>query len=485
MAMIRKHALRSFVWRFFERSGYQIAQFVVQMVLARVLTSAEFGEIAILLVIINVANVTVQSGLNTALIRQKSIDDKDCSTVFWLCFGTAAVIYAILFVAAPLIAEFYDDIGLEAPLRVLALILFLYAFNAVQTAILMRRLETKSIFISTMASVVVSGASSIVMAQCDFGLWALVFQQLTYQLCSCVILHFRVCWTPRLEFSKRRAKEFYSFGWRVLCSGLLDTGYQGLYDLVVGRIYSTANLGYFSQGKKIPQALITVFDNSIRTVLLSVASKLQDDVTRVKSAARRSMMTSTFVIAPLMMLLALISPTLIVLVFGSQWIEAAPFMQILCIAYMFWPVHTSNLQVINALGRSDIVLRLEVAKKAMGVTILIAALVTMGNVYAVAYAKAIGSALSIFVNAKPSSKLIGYTYLEQLRDILPTYGVSVLACAIAFIPSMLGLTGILLMCVQIVLMTGSYLLISKAMRLESFRYSFSVFCEVMRGRVHR
>lgn len=469
-ATLKKKAIYSATWKFLERFGYQAIQFVVQMVLARLLSPDEFGVLSILLVFINIANVVVQSGLNTALVQQRNITEKDKSTVFWISFALALTMVICIEFAAPYIAEFYNNNEITAPLRVLAIVLLVNSFNAVQVALVMRELSTKRLFISTICSVIISGLSGIILALCGAGVWSLVIQQIVYQSVSSIVLLLQIKWVPKIEFDAPRAKELYSFGWRILGAGLIDTGYQGIYDLAIGKAFTTESLGYYSQGNKVPQTITTLIDNTIRSVLLSVAAKMQDNVEMVKIITRRAMMTSSYVLAPLMLWMALSADAIIPLLFGDQWGDAVPFMRIMCLTYAFWPIHTSNLQTINALGRSDISLKLEVTKKAVGATILIFSLIITRDVYVVAMGKLLSSVISIFINAKPSKRLIGYSYFEQMRDILPSYLLAAGCCLIASPLECLNLGSFLQAMVQLVTVVGLYIVISKLIKMEAGEY---------------
>ena len=431
---LKDRALSSFFWKFVERSGYYAVQFVVQLVLARILAPSDFGTIAIVIAFINVMNVFVQSGLNTALIQAKNVTDIDRSTVFWISLGISAICYFVIFITAPLISEYYSIDYLTQLLRFMSILVFINAFNSVQVALVMRELKTRLLMQATLASCVISGIIGIAIAIVGGGVWALAVQQIVYQMSSCVALAFHVKWHPNITFSVSRAKALFSFSWKLLVSSLLDTIYQGGYDLAIGKVFSSSQLGYFSQGKKLPSTLCTIFDNSTKTVLLSVASKVQDDRRAIKAVTRRAMMLSTYAVAPLMTILALLAEPLIVLFFGEKWAPAAPFMQLMCVYYAFWPVHTSNLQSLNAIGRSDIFLKLEVAKKTIGFSILVLTLVLTSNLYVVVAGRVLGSLLSILVNAYPARKHLGYGFTEQLKDIAPAYLISVGAGVISIVP---------------------------------------------------
>lgn len=467
---LKDQAMLSFAWKFAERFGYYAVQFVVQMFLARILAPSDFGAIAIVIALVNVLNVFVQSGLNTAIIQSKEVDNTDLSTVFWISILVAIGCYIIIWVASPIVAAYYAIDYLSSLLRFMSLLLFINAFNSIQVALVMRGLQTKLLMRATLMSSILSGSIGIICAKGGFGVWALALQQVLYQIISCFALSSQIKWLPQLRFSVSRAKKLFGFSWKLLLSSLLDTVYQGAYDLVVGKVFTSSQLGQFSQGKKLPSTLCTLFDNSTKTVLLSVASKVQDDSFAIKQVTRRAMMLSTYAIAPIMTCLLLLSKPIVLLLFGEKWLPAVPFMQLMCVYYAFWPVHTSNLQSLNAIGRSDIYLKLEVIKKVVGVAILLLSVTLTGDIYVVVMGKVIGSLLSIFVNSGPAKTILSYSYLEQIKDIAPAYLISMSAALVSMAPvNFIGET-IPSYCIQAVVFVCVYIFVSAAIKSEALQY---------------
>lgn len=467
---LKDQAMVSFAWKFAERFGYYAVQFIVQMFLARILAPSDFGAIAIVIALVNVLNVFVQSGLNTAIIQSKEVDNTDLSTVFWISMLVAIGCYGLIWITSPIIAAYYSIDYLSILLRFMSILLFINSFNSIQVALVMRGLQTKLLMRATLVSSILSGSIGILCAIGGFGVWALALQQVMYQIISCVVLSSQIKWFPQLKFSVPRAKKLFNFSWKLLISSLLDTVYQGAYDLVIGKVFTSSQLGQFSQGKKLPSTLCTLFDNSTKTVLLSVASKVQDDCLAIKQVTRRAMMLSTYAIAPIMTCLLLLSEPIILLLFGEKWLPAVPFMQLMCAYYAFWPVHTSNLQSLNAIGRSDIYLKLEVIKKIIGVAILFLSVTLTRNIYVVVIGKVIGSLLSIFVNSGPAKTVLGYSYREQLKDIAPAYLISIVAAMASMAPiSFIGQT-IPSYCAQATIFVCVYLLVSVVTKSEALQY---------------
>lgn len=467
---IYSYAISSFVWKLFERGGNAVIQMVVQVVMARLLAPEQFGALAVMLVFVSLGNVIVQSGLNTALIQSPEADDADFSTVFWMSLAVSVALYAAIFLAAPSVAAFYAMPGIVWPLRALGLLLVVSAYNSVQVAKVTRDLQMRKVFRATMASVIFSAVSGIGTAVAGAGLWALVAQQLSYQLVNCVVLAFQVDWKPRMVFRAERARELFGFGWRLLASGLLEQGYQSLADLVVGKRFSPARLGLVSQGKKYPQAVGSMLDGAIQPVMLSAVSRVQDDHARVKRLVRRALKTSTFLIAPAMTLFACCAPSLVPALLGPQWAEAVPFMQVYCMVYALLPIHTTNLQALNGMGRSDLFLRLELVKKAYGIAALLFCALVLNDVRALVMSYLVTGVLSTFVNAWPNKRVIGYSYAEQVRDIAPAFLLSGAAALTAGLVGSAGLGAWVTVLAQAGAFVLVYLGLSAALRLEAFTY---------------
>lgn len=470
MSSIKEATVTSLLWKVMERGGNAVVQMAVQVVMARLLAPEQFGALAVMLVFVSLGNVIVQSGLNTALIQSPEADDADFSTVFWMSFAVSVALYAAIFLAAPSVAAFYAMPGIVWPLRALGLLLVVSAYNSVQVAKVTRDLQMRKVFRATMASVIFSAVSGIGAAVAGAGLWALVAQQLSYQLVNCVVLAFQVDWKPRMVFRAERARELFGFGWRLLASGLLEQGYQSLADLVVGKRFSPARLGLVSQGKKYPQAVGSMLDGAIQPVMLSAVSRVQDDRARVKRLVRRALKTSTFLIAPAMTLFACCAPSLVPALLGPQWAEAVPFMQVYCMVYALLPIHTTNLQALNGMGRSDLFLRLELVKKAYGIAALLFCALVLNDVRALVMSYLVTGVLSTFVNAWPNKRVIGYSYAEQVRDIAPAFLLSGAAALTAGLVGSAGLGAWVTVLAQAGAFVLVYLGLAAALRLEAFTY---------------
>lgn len=442
--------------------------FLVSIVLSRLLAPEDYGVIALVTVFTSILQVFVDSGLGTALVQKKNADEVDFSSVFYFNVLVCLTLYAGMFVAAPAIAKFYDNPIYIPLVRVLSLTLVISGLKNIQQAYVYRHMIFKRFFFSTLGGTIASAILGIVMAYAGFGVWALAAQYVSNTAIDTLILWITVPWRPKKRFSWTKLKSLLSYGWKLLVSALLDTGYTSLWNLLIGKVYSSADLSFYDQGSKYPKAIIGTISNSIDSVLLPTMSIVQDDRAQIKSMTRRSIVTSVYVMAPLMMGLAGCAEPLVSLILTDKWLPCVPYMRIFCITYMFWPVHSANLNAIKAMGRSDLFLRLEILKKIIGIGLL---LCTMRiSVMAMACSLLISSVTSQIINSYPNWKLLNYRYLEQLRDILPSILLAVImAVAVGAVP-LLGYGNVLTLCIQIPLGAVIYVAGSAIFRLESFRY---------------
>lgn len=476
---LKSSVITSLIWKFLERIGTQGVQFVVAIVLARLLSPSDFGLIALVTVFVTIANVFVQSGLNTALIQKKNADNLDFSTVFFTSLALSLILYGGLFLSAPLIAKFYNNqLELIPVIRVLGLMLPLGALNSIQEAYVARNMMFKKLFYRSIGAIIPAGLIGVTVAYLGYGIWALVAQQLANSLLVCIIMWFTVKWRPNLSFSFERWKGLFSFGWKLLCSALLDTFYQNMRNLVIGKMFTSADLGYYNRGDQFPHLIINNLNASIQSVMLPSLSSVQEDKVRLKNLARRSIVTSSFLILPLMAGLAAVAEPLTLVILGEKWLPAVPFIQICCFSYAFWPIHTTNLSAINAVGRSDVFLKLEFIKKGYGFAVLVLAIWLFRSPIGIAMSAAITAPLGAFVNASPNKKLLNYGYLEQMKDILPSFVLSLVMGVGLYVLSQVWITPPL---IQLILLTiiGSifYLGIAKLFHFECLDYLLNTIKE--------
>ena len=424
-------------WKFGERILAQGISFLVSLVLARLLLPSEYGTVALVLVFINLANVFVSNGLGEALIQKKNANDADFSTMFFCSLGLSVVLYVIMFFAAPLIANYYQDVTLVSVLRVLALRLPLAAINTIQHAYVAKHMQFKKFFFSTLGGTLASAIVGISMAYHGFGIWALVGQYLSNCFIDTVVLFFTVDWRPRLMFSLLSVKQLLPFGWKLMAAGFISSLYGELRNLVIGKVYSTEDLAFYNKGNHFPSLTVTNVDTSISSVLFPAMSSINNDPDHLRALTRKSMRMSSYVVFPMMMGMCAVGETMIRFLLTDKWIGCVPFLRLSCIYWMIQPLQTANAQAIKACGRSDIYLKLETAKKIIGVSLIF---VTMRmGVMAVVFSNLLVAAISIIMNIYPNKKLIGYGYTDQFKDVFPALFLSsVMGAAVWGIYHLLG-----------------------------------------------
>lgn len=478
---LKRLTIASVGWKLLEKSGRAVVELAVQIVMARILAPEQFGALAVILAFVNIGNVLVQSGLNAALVQTPDMDDDDCSTVFWLSFAVSLAMYVILFLAAPFIEASFDSGEIVWPIRAIGLVFFLNSLNAVQVAIVQRNLQLRKVFKATLSAVLVSGCLGIALAFAGTGLWALVCQQLCYVVVNCLVMFLQVDWKPKAVFVPSRAQELFSFGWKILIAALLEQGYQGVSDLVVGRKFDSAALGFVSQGKKYPQALGTVLDGAIQPVMLSAVSRVQDDLSTVKCLARRALKTSTYLVFPVMTFFAVAAEPMVRVILGEQWVPCVPYFQVYCFIYALLPIHSTNLQVLNGIGRSDLFLKFELIRKSYAFALLmLAALLSSDPIWLVG-CYALANIISTFVNMWPINRLVSYTYGEQCRDFAPAVALSTVSGAAAWAAGSIACWSVATALLQAGVMAFLYLLLSVLFRVESFQYIKSTVTDLVRN----
>lgn len=473
----------NFIWRFAERCGAQLVTFIVSIVLARILVPEDYGQIALITVFTTIMQVFVDSGLGTALIQKKDADDLDFSSVFYFNFAVCLILYAVMFVASPFIAGFYNNSSLMPIIRVISLTIIISGVKGIQQSYVSRNMLFKRFFYATLGGTIFSAFFGIGLAYAGFGVWAIVAQQLSNTTIDTLILWLTVKWRPKKMFSWERLKGLLSFGWKMLVSALLDTIYTNIRSLIIGKMYSSADLAYYNQGDKFPNVIASNINTSIDSVLLPTMASAQDEPVRVKSMTRRAIKTSTYIMAPLMMGLAFCAEPIVRLVLTDKWLPCVPFLRIFCITYMFYPIHTANLNAIKAMGRSDLFLKLEIAKKIVGMVLL---LTTMWfGVMAMAYSLLVSSVSSQIINSWPNRKLLNYGYLEQLKDILPGIALAVFMGCCVNLVSLFHLPNLATLLIQIPLGAVIYIAASALLHLESFEYLVDMIRPMVRKSIRK
>ena len=464
----KQSVINNFFWRFMERCGAQGVTFVVSIILARLLDPSVYGTVALVSVFMLIMQVFVDSGMGNALIQKKDADDLDFSSVFWFNIAMCTLLYLIMFFATPFISSFYGIPELTLIVRVMSLMLIISGMKNIQQAYVSRHMMFRIFFFTTLGGTVIAAIVGIAMAYMGFGVWALVAQMLVNAFVDTVILWITVKWRPKKIFSMSRLKGLFSYGWKLLISSVLDTVYNELRQLIIGKIYTPADLAQFNQGQKFPQFTVVNINASIDSVLLPTMSKAQDNPAAIRSMTRRAIKTSTYLMMPFMVGLAVCAEPAVRLIITDKWLPCVPYLRIFCFSFAFYPIHTANLNAIKAMGRSDLFLILEILKKVVGLTAILSTMWI--SVMAMAYSMIFTSVICQIINAWPNKKLLGYSYLNQVADMLPQIGMSLAMGVAVYGVQFFGMNDILTLCVQVPLGMLLYWAMSKVFRVESYTY---------------
>ena len=469
-----KTVVNNMFWKFLERCGSQGISIIVSIVLARLLDPSVFGIMSIIYVFTSIMNVFIDSGMGVALIQKKDADDTDFSSVFYFNVLFSVALYFLMFVSAPYIARFYDMPELKPVLRVVCLQLVFSGLRDVQQAYVSKNLIFKQFFYATIGGTLTSGILGITMAFSGFGVWALAVQTVSNVAVSTLILWVIVRWRPKLIFSWTRLKQLLSYGWKLLTSSLINIVYENLRVIIIGKMYNPKDLAFYNQGAQLPYGIVNNINTTIDSVFLPTLSAEQDDKERMKQMMRRAIRVSTFIISPLMLGLAAVANTFVSFLLTDKWLPCVPYLQIFCVSFLFYPINTSNLNAIKALGRSDIILKLEIIKKTIGIVSII---ITMWiSPFAMACGMVICSLINQIINAWPNKRLLDYSYSEQLRDIVPNLTLAlVMALAVFAVGKCFtGIPVFLSLVVQVLLGSGLYILLSIITHNSSFNYVMDI-----------
>ncbi len=467
--------LTNLSWKFAERIASQLVSFVVSIVLARILEPSDYGSIAMVMIFVTLSNVFVEGGFSSALIQKKDADKLDFSTVFYFSIVFSIFLYVILFFVAPYISRFYG-VGYEIltpVLRVIGLQIIVYGANSVQQAYVSKKMMFKKFFWATLIGTIVSACIGLAMAYLGFGIWSLVGQQMAMVITNTIVLYLITRKLPGLMFSFQRLKGLFSYGAKILGASLLVSFFLDLRSLIIGKLYSAKDLAFFDRGRQFPNLIVTNINSSVGAVLFPKMSQEQDDKIRVKQLCRNSIRFSSFVMMPLMMGMAVCAEPLIRVLLTDKWIESVPFLRLFCIIYMFYPIHTANMQAIKAIGKSETFLVLEIIKKLLELISLL--LVMKISVMAIAINMAVLTTLFTFINAYPNIKYLDYSFKEQMNDMLPSLLLStIMAIFVYGIGLILPISDLGVLIVQVLFGVAFYSILSYLTNNPEFKYLYEL-----------
>ena len=410
---------RSVLWKFIERGSVIGCQFVIQIVMARLLDPSEYGILTIMTTFIAIAQVIVQTGLTSSIIQTKELDDEKTSSVFWINIIFSVILFLILLVCSPLIESYYDFDGFVVPFCVLTMLIPFAAIGSVQLSLLSRRMQFKKIMICSLVGVVVSGTVGIIMAFNNMGIWALVTQHLLHHLVNTLTLCVASRWIPKFKLKITRIKDMLVFGGRILVGNIIESIYDNIVSLMIGKKYDTVTLAYYDKGKKFPNMAASCVKEALQSVLMSSYSKHQDDKSEIRESMRIHIRISQFAMCAIMCILAVVSEPLISIILTDKWLPCAPYLKIACLFYMFIPVNTIMLQAINSIGRSDISLKTGILKRIIAIVLIFVTFLISDSVVVVAFIWAFTGLVNFLMNCMYIKKLFGYNVIQQIIDFIP------------------------------------------------------------------
>lgn len=428
---LKNKTKKGLAWSMIERFATQGVQFLFGIILARLLSPDDYGVIAMPLVFLAIAQCIIDSGFSTALIRKPELTEDDLSTAFYFNIGVGILCYAVLFFTSPLIADFYHTPILSSLLKVTALAVLFNPLCAVQQAILTRKIDFKTQAIVSLSGAILSGIVGLSMAYNGFGVWSLVFQQVGGYVMRTILLWILGKWKPKRKWSWESFHYLWGFGSKMLGSGLLDTIYNNIYPIVIGKYFSAQDLGNYTRAQQFSSLPSSNVTGVLQRVTFPVLSSIQNEDERLAKNYRKILKLSAFLVFPMMLMLSAIANPLVRILLTDKWIGCVILLQIVCFQMMWYPIHAINLNLLQVKGRSDLFFRLEVIKKIIGVLIMFIT-IPNGIIWMVS-GGIVSSMISLVINTYYTGKLIHVGYLKQMRDLLPIFGISLFMWLCIFI----------------------------------------------------
>jgi len=430
---LRRKTISGLIWTFSQQFSLQFIGFCISIVLARILSPAEFGLIAMISLFISLGNSLMDSGMTSSLIRTKDADQNDYSTVFFVNLLSSFFLYALLYIAAPFIAAFYKQNVLIDIIRVYSLTFIVQALVGVQYARLTKEMNFKTQMFIQIPSLIGGGILGIILAYHNHGVWSLVWMSLFQSFLVAVQLWLFSGWKPNFLFDKGKFRQHFSFGYRMTLSGILHTLYSNIYLLIIGKYYSAAQLGFYTRAVSIRDLPISNLSSALNKVTYPMFSAISDDDRKLAKAYKTIMIQLVFWLTPILIFGAIVAKPFFTILLTEKWLPAVPYFQILCVAGIIYPLANYNLNILKVKGRSDLHFRLEIIKKSYSVIGLLFAV--QFGIYGLLYFQLISYLLEFYVNSFYSGKLIDYSFKEQLNDIMPTL---LLATIIGFLTWLLN-----------------------------------------------
>lgn len=428
---LKKIAVSGMAWTFAQQFGTQAIGFLVSIVMARLLMPREFGLIGMISVFIGIGNSLIKSGLTQSLIRTSHPDQEDYSTVFYFNLAGSVIVYLILFFSAPFIASFFSQPILVPIVRIYCLSFIISAFSQVQLTRLTKEMNFKLQATITIPSLIGSGLLGMYLAYKGYGVWSLVWMSLFQAFLSTIQLWFRSGWAPSLVFSVAKFKYHFRFGYKLTLSGLLNTIFINIYQIIIGKFFVPAQVGFYTRADSLKQLPVNNISSALNKVTYPLFAEIKDDDVRLKKAYKQIMEMVVFVIAPVLVIMGVLAEPLFRFLFTGKWLPAVPYFQILCVSGILYPLHSYNLNVLIVKGRSDLFLKLEIIKK---ILILILIFITLRyGIIGLLWGQLAASVIAFYINTFYTGKFLSYNSWEQTRDILPILFLAFIAGVIVWV----------------------------------------------------
>ena len=434
---LRNKAKTGFVWTFAQQFGNQAIGFTISLILARILLPEEFGLIGMIAILLAIGNTLLNAGLPQSLIRSENLEEDDYSTVFYFNLASSILAYLLVFLLAPLIAEFYSQPILIDIIRVYCLSFIISAFAAVQLARLTKKMDFKTQTLVAIPATIIGGITGVVMAYSGYGVWSLVWSSLITSFLSSAQLWFYSKWKPALIFNKHKFRKHFNFGYKLTISGLLNRIFENIYIIIIGKYFSAAQVGFYTRAETTKQLPLSNIFNSLDKITYPMFAEIQNDNVRLKRVYKQLLQMVVFTVSPILLFIAVLGEPTFRFLFTEKWLPAVPFFQILCVTGILYPLHAYNLSILNVKGRSDLFLKLEIYKK---VVIVITVIITLPfGIFALLYGQIFISVISFFINAHYTGKFINYNAFRQLMDVVPIIALAVFASSMIYLIDTYGI----------------------------------------------
>lgn len=477
---LKEQLFSGMLWRTLERVCAQGVSFILTIILARILIPEDYGVVAILQIFMNIAYVFVINGFGEALVQAKHVEQKDFSTIFYCSLFWAFLLYAVLYLAAPAIAVFYGKEELTGMLRVFALHLPISAFNGIQHAYVQRNMQFRKFFMSTLGGTILSGIVGIILAYRGYGPWALIIQNLLNSVVDTVVLWFTVNCYPTLEFSAESARRHISYGWKLTAGALVNTIYEELRSLIIGKKYSASDLAFYNKGSQFSRLIVTNLNTALNSVLFPAFVKKNNSNDGIKDFLRKSIRISAYLIFPAMAGMGVTGQTLIELLLTEKWLACVPYLQIMCFYNAYVLITAIDNQAMKAIGRSDIYLKMALVRRAIYLAVLLLAM--NKGVFAIAFTNVITVFIAFLVNGLFAKKYLAYSLGERLQDLLPSAILSLVMGAVVGLLGLLPMGSAIRFLIQVIVGIAVYWGLSEAVRMEGYLYLKSFLLDHMKKR---